>query len=107
MFFFEKPTYLGDYISETKWFAINKLFCVKKKLSHKQWVIKDENKENNFFYRFFSHWKQSSKTVPCQGKNDKYINENLQYMYFNDEHGIFMKSYKLIRLERTVVCNLN
>lgn len=27
----------------------------KKKLSHKQWVIKDENKENNFFYRFFSH----------------------------------------------------
>lgn len=79
----------------------------KKKLSHKQWVIKDENKENNFFYRFFSHWKQSSKTVPCQGKKDKYIKENLQSMYFNDEHGIFMKSYKLIRLERTVVCNLN
>lgn len=49
MFLFEKPTYLGDYISETKWFAINKLFCVKKKLSHKQWVIKDENKENMQF----------------------------------------------------------
>lgn len=45
--------------------------------------------------------------MPCQGKKDKYIKENLQYMYFNDEHGIFMKSYKLIRLERTVVCNLN
>lgn len=31
----------------------------------------------------------------------------IQYMYLNDEHGIFMKSYKLIRLERPGVCNLN
>lgn len=31
----------------------------------------------------------------------------MQYMYLNDEHGIFMKSYKLIRLEKPGVCNLN
>lgn len=40
----------------------------KKKLSHKQWVIKDENKENNFFYRFFHTESRAVKLCLVRGR---------------------------------------